>query len=72
MPGMQIAYNNIGNVYKRQLNYKASIQYFLKAKELAEALGSDVMLGNVLSNIGSVYLNNEQTDSALYYLNNAC
>ncbi len=59
--------NVIGNIYKRQGKYKEAISYFLRGKQITENNPAMVRLYSVvLSNLGDTYLDNGQTDSALY------
>lgn len=66
--GIASTYSIIGNIYRRQGSYKNAIAYLWNAKTLAETLQIKPFLANTLSTLGMTYLDNRQTDSAMYYL----
>lgn len=47
-------YNALGNVYKDENNFKAAVEYYLKATELFQHEHNDAGLTQALSNIGNV------------------
>ncbi|MBD78277.1 MAG: hypothetical protein CL840_05090 [Crocinitomicaceae bacterium] len=62
-------YINMGGFYNITKQYGLSIQHYSKAKELASYLADTFKMKVVLHNISSLYLNQQQPDSALLYLN---
>ena len=67
-------HNNIGVDYQYVSDYPKALDYFLKAQALYEAKenpGSGPGLANTLSNIGIIYKNIGQYDSALVFQNRA-
>lgn len=67
--GILNAYNNIGNIYRRQGNYKSAIANFLLAKKLSEE--KTLKTSNITSTLGICYLETGRTDLAMIYLQNA-
>ncbi|MET0945850.1 MAG: tetratricopeptide repeat protein [Flavobacterium sp.] len=63
-------YNNLGNIYRRQGDYKSAISNFLKAKAIADK-DKSLPQSNILSTLGMCYLETGRTDLAIDLLNNA-
>ncbi|MBP2281801.1 tetratricopeptide (TPR) repeat protein [Flavobacterium sp. CG_23.5] len=67
--GILSAYNNIGNIYRRQGNYNGAIATLLLAKKLLEE--KKLSGSNIISTLGICYLETGQTDLAIKYLQDA-
>jgi class 3 adenylate cyclase/tetratricopeptide (TPR) repeat protein len=62
------AYNNIGAVYQHKpINYDKALKYYLKALPLYEKINDTYGFGTVSGNIGEIYLEQKNADSAIYY-----
>jgi len=64
--GLLKAYNNIGNIYRRQGNYNEAITSFLTAKRLAEEKKTSI--SNILSTLGICYLETGRINLAMQYI----
>ncbi|MCO6146919.1 tetratricopeptide repeat protein [Flavobacterium sp. NRK1] len=60
---MAHTYNNIGIVYKSQKEYNKALEYYNKALWLQKKLGDDTA-AITITNIGAVYLLNNESDKA--------
>lgn len=60
-------YNSLGNVRKDENNFKAAIDYYLKATDLFQKLRDDAGLTQALSNVGNVQALMGNYDKALDY-----
>ncbi len=61
------SYHLIGNLYAGQKNYRDAIDYYKKAWEINLKLNSKGYTYTSLMNLGSMYLEINQLDSALYF-----
>lgn len=68
-PNLHWFYNNIGNIYSHQLNYKGALVYALKAAKIAEKKKDKFALCRIYSNTAGVYHALQKKDSALFYYN---
>lgn len=66
--GLANVYNNIGNVYRIQLKYQASLKNYKLAIENRHKAKSEKSLSYSYNNIALVFKAQNQYDSALYYL----
>ena len=64
-------YNNLASIYEIQGDINKSKNYYIKAYNAAEYRGNYAVVGNSLHNLGLLYYNQKQNDSALYYMNKA-
>lgn len=64
-------YNNLGVLYSYGTDQKTSLQYFIKAMNLAETLNETFALSEAYSNIGTFYEYLKEYGSALKYYNKA-
>lgn len=60
-------YNNRGNFYYYKKEYKNSLRYFLKAKDIAESLHADYFINLCYANMSDVFLHLNKLDSAKYF-----
>ena len=59
---------NIGAVYTlKPTTYKEALSYLIRANELSEIIHDDNTIGAITVNIGEIYFNSNNLDSALYY-----
>jgi len=58
-------YNNLGNIYYLFKNLDIAKSYYLKSLQMSK---DSVSIGAILNNLGYIEINNEQFDSAFYYL----
>ena len=59
-------YNNFGNIYYLFKNLDIAKSYYMKSLQMSK---DSVSIGAILNNLGYIEINNEQFDSAFYYLN---
>ncbi len=60
--------NTIGLVYSEQpANLDDARSYYLRSKEIAEAIGYDDLVGVSYLNLGGLYMQKEEYDSALFF-----
>jgi signal transduction histidine kinase len=64
-------YNNLGVLYSYGTDQKTSLEYFIKAMNLAESINETYALSEAYSNIGTFYEYLEEYGSALKYYNKA-
>ena len=60
--------NNLGEIYINKNDNTKALKYFRDAFEVAQSANDKLMVSVILSNIGVLYMNSEQTDSAYFYL----
>jgi signal transduction histidine kinase/DNA-binding response OmpR family regulator/lipopolysaccharide biosynthesis regulator YciM len=60
-------YNSLGNVSKDENNFKAAVEYYLKATDLFQRIPDDAGLTQSLSNVGNVHALMGNYDKALAY-----
>jgi len=61
-------YNNLASIYEIQGDIERSKNYYIKAYKAAEYRGNYAVMGNSLHNLGLLYFNKKQNDSALFYM----
>ncbi len=67
---MTTCMGNIGAVYAlKSTTYKEALNFLLKAFDISKALNDQTTIGAYSVNIGEIYFNNGNLDSALYYYN---
>ena len=64
-------YNNLGVLYSYGTDQKTSLEYFIKAMNLAETINETFALSEAYNNIGTFYEYLEEYGSALKYYNKA-
>jgi len=64
-------YNNLGNVENESANNSKSKQWYFKGLQLAEQVNSIEQQGRISHNLGKLYLEEQQYDSAKVYLKRA-
>ena len=64
------SYTELGSIYKYKKDFEAAERYFKKSMKICKDFDHDNYI-NVLNNLGSVYLEQYQSDSALFYLTTA-
>ncbi|HEX5652332.1 MAG TPA: tetratricopeptide repeat protein, partial [Chitinophagaceae bacterium] len=63
-----IALNNIGSVYQhKKATYDKALEYYLKALPASIKLKDSPLTGVITANLGEIYLDRGNSDSALYY-----
>jgi signal transduction histidine kinase len=67
--GQAKIHNNIGNIYNFNQDYENAYLEYKKTIRLAEKAGKVKSFKMVLTNIGVIFLNKNEYDSALYYFN---
>lgn len=65
--GLVLAYNNIGNIYRRQGVYKSAITNLLLAKDICDT-DKSIPSGQIISTLGICYLETGKTDLAIDFL----
>ncbi len=66
---ISINYTGIGNAHKEYGDYRKAINYYLKSYNIATLKQYDYGIFASSGNLGFVYAQNNQLDSALYYAN---
>jgi two-component sensor histidine kinase/Tfp pilus assembly protein PilF len=62
------SYNTLANIFSLQRNYSSALNYHFKALRMRESLGNQRRgMASSLNNIGLVFQELEQFDSAIYY-----
>ncbi|UTW68070.1 tetratricopeptide repeat protein [bacterium SCSIO 12643] len=61
-------YNNLASIYEIQGDVEKSKNYYIKSYQAAEYRGNYAVMGNSLHNLGLLYYNQKQNDSALFYM----
>ncbi|PWT77657.1 MAG: adenylate/guanylate cyclase domain-containing protein [Bacteroidetes bacterium] len=62
------AYNNIGAAYQHKfINYDKALKYYFKALPIYQKINDNYTFGAVCGNIGEIYLDQKNADSAIYY-----
>lgn len=69
--GIALINNNIGFSYKRKGLTSLALPYLKKSLELQRELGAEIGFVKSLSNLGSIYTELGDYDSAVYYLDSA-
>jgi tetratricopeptide (TPR) repeat protein len=64
-------YNGLGNIYLDLMDYQKSISFFQLARNVPDNTKTKDEEAGLLMNIGNAYVENNQLDSASYYLNEA-
>lgn len=65
--GIVTSLMNLGNLHYYLGNYTKSKQYYSNCLRLAQTGSNIIKLGEVYNNIGAIFFDNNQTDSAEYY-----
>ena len=65
---IRMRYNSIGNIYLDLMDYKKSINYFQQSRKVPDTTKTNDNEAGLLMNIGNVYIENNQLDSASYYM----
>ncbi|KAF0132059.1 MAG: ATP-binding domain-containing protein [Bacteroidetes bacterium] len=65
------SYNGLGNIYLDLMDYQKSISFFQLSRQVPDITKTEFSEMNLLLNIGNVYTESNQLDSASYYLNKA-
>jgi two-component system NtrC family sensor kinase len=60
-------YFDLGNAYHSQSDEAAALSYYSKSLRIRPALATTGSKGRIFMTIGSIYLKNNQADSALFY-----
>lgn len=68
--GVAYAYNNLGGVFEREENWDSALYYYQLALTIKKEKDT-ASLSSTLTNIGSIFLENNQPDSAKDYLHEA-
>lgn len=66
-----VNYTNTGTIFTNLYQSDSALYYFQKAKELAILKNFETRLGDIMVNIGNLYLSNNEYDKALVALNEA-
>ncbi len=66
---ISITYTGIGNAHKEYGDYRKAINYYLKSYNIAKLKQYNYGIYASSGNLGFVYAQNDQLDSALYYAN---
>ena len=67
-PGISRSINNMGDIYMTRGDYKKALEYFIQSKNKEPGPVDNYFHTIVLLNIGECYLNINEPDSALFYL----
>ena len=65
---IDLLYNSIGIVYRKQANYEKAINYFKKSLEIVKKLHNEDGISRASYNIGIVYLDQDNYEKALEYI----
>lgn len=65
------SYNGLGNIYLDLMDYQKSISFFQLSRQVPDITKTEFDEMGLLLNIGNVYAESNQLDSASYYLNKA-
>ncbi|XZF14070.1 tetratricopeptide repeat-containing sensor histidine kinase [Chitinophagaceae bacterium MMS25-I14] len=68
---MAIWCKDFAGFYNRMGQNDSSVRYLIKAAETAAVLKDTTLLININSNLGAVWIGNNQADNAIYYLRKA-
>lgn len=58
-------FNHYGNLLYKRGAYASAMEYYLKARKIAEQFDDEDLLGDVLANIGNIYAASEDYESAI-------
>ncbi len=59
--------NNLGEIYLNQNNYTKALEHYRLALQTAYKANDKLIVSTILSNIGVLYMNSSQNDSAYFY-----
>jgi len=63
--GMAVAYNGIGDVYRKEKNYKESIYFYGLCLAKSKTLGDTMLIANTLNDLGDVHRSKKEFLEAL-------